>query len=204
MILITRPLYDKTTHYLFYWSEQLVQEANRGRSSFVFDIIKKRVDKKTIESFLRKKMGIRLAIFNGHGDASSMTGHNNEIIISSENANLLNGKVVYMRACDSGRDLGPKLMRAGAKSFIGYKESFIFPYDIDKVSRPMEDEVARPCLECSNQVGLGLIRGMTAGEAHEASLEMFREKIDQLSVSKTPSYHIWFLQWNMLNQVCYE
>lgn len=202
MILITRPLYDKTTHYLFYWSEQLTKEANRGWSS-VFDITKKRVNKKTIESFLQKKKEIRLVIFNGHGNASAMTGHDNEVIISSENAHLLNGRVVYMRACDSGKDLGPKLMKAGAKGFIGYTESFMFPYDIDKVSRPMEDEVARPCLECSNQVGLGLIRSMTASEAHEASVKMFKEKIDQLAVSKVPSYHIWFLQWNMLNQVCY-
>ena len=201
IILITRPLYDKTTHYLFYWSEKLITEANRWSS--VYDITKKRVNRKTVESFLQKKKP-QLVIFNGHGNASLMTGHDNEVIISAQNAGLLSGKVIYMRACDSGRELGPTLMNAGAKSFIGYSESFMFPYDTDKVGRPVEDEIAKPCLECSNQVGLGLIQGMTAREAHETSLQMFKDKIDELSISKVAPYNIWFLQWNMLNQVCYE
>lgn len=201
MILITRPLYDKTTHYFFYWSEKLVEEANHW--SGVYDIVKERVNRKTIEGFLKKR-NPDIAIFNGHGNASSMTGHENEVIISVNNADLLIDKKVYMRACEAGRILGPKIMDAGAKGFIGYVESFMFPYDKDMVSKPLEDEIAKPCLEASNVAGLGLIRGMSVKDAHEASIRMFQEKIEELSTSKTPPYKIWFLQWNMTNQVYLE
>lgn len=201
MILITRPLYDKTTHYLFHWSDILVKEAERF--SVVYNIMKKRVNRKTIDGFLRKQSP-KIVIFNGHGNASLMAGQDNETLISSENAQLLAHKIVYMRACEAGQILGKEIINAGAKGFIGYTASFMFPYDRDMVSRPLQDEVAKPCLECSNQVGLGLIRGNTAKEAHEASMRIYQERIDALSTSNTPPYRIWFLQWNMINQVCYE
>lgn len=202
MLLITRPYYDRATHYLFYWSEEIIKKAERVRLA-VFDLQKKRAVRKTIESFL-KKQNPRVVIFNGHGSDEAMTGQDDEVVISFNNAEILANKNIYMRACNAGKSLGPVIMKKGAKGFIGYREPFIFPYDIDKVRRPLEDELARPCLECSNQVAFALVSDASVEEAHNLSLDRYREKINELAVSNKPPYLIGPLVWNMHHQVCYD
>lgn len=202
MFLITRPRYDKTTHYLFYWTGNIIQKAQRLGLT-IYDLSKERASRKTVESFLIKRSP-QVTIFNGHGSNETMAGQDNEIIINSKNAKLLAGKTVYMRACNAGRVLGQRIIADGSKGFVGYIEPFMFPYDKDKISRPLEDDLAKPCMECSNQIAYSLIRGSSAKEAHEEGIKKHKEKIDELSTSDMPPYIIAFLFWNISNQVYYE
>jgi len=80
----------------------------------------------------------------------------------------------------------------------------MFPYDKDSVHHPLKDELAAPVLECSNQIGLSLIKGKTSQEAHAESIKKYEEKIDEFSVSNsTSTFLLPFLNWNMMIQVCY-
>ena len=194
--LITRPRYDSPTHYLYHWSQSLADIAS-------FDLKNERASRREVESFLKKKEP-DVVIFNGHGDDVSIRGQDGEpLIVANENAGLLQNKNVYFRACDAGRVLGPTIIKYGARGFVGYVQPFIFPYDEFSVSRPLEDEVARPCLESSNEVAMHLATGSSAREAHEAGLKMFRANIVKMLTTKAPnSYIIGFLHWNMVSQVC--
>ncbi len=203
-ILITRPRYETATHYLYHWSTLLVQVANNGGNK-VFDLEKKRASRKNVESYLSKRK-LSVVIFNGHGDSHSVAGQDGEdLITAGQNANLLKGCVVFMRACSAGKVLGIEIMKLGGKSFVGYKEPFRF-YSNEKeyFKKPLEDDYARPFFEASNQVGVSLIKGKTAQEADENSRKVYKNIISRLLTSNASnSFVIPDLLWNMRHQVCY-
>ena len=203
-LLITRPRYDDVTHYLYHWSESLVEKA-KSKNISVFDLQKEKASKKLVESYL-KKQGPDTVIFNGHGDEICVTGQDEEVLIEAgKNSHLLKDKIVYMRACDSGKILGPKSVEEGAEAFIGYKELFRFWTDGESLRKPLKDEFAKPFFETSNQVILSLIKGKSAKESHGDSLNVYKKVISNLLTSKSSnSFVVSDLIWNMANQVCLE
>lgn len=203
-LLITRPRYDKLTHYFFYWAQLLINEANR-KSLKIFDLSKEKAVRKTVESYLAKQSP-KLVIFNGHGNDVCIAGqYNEELISAGDNEYFLKEKCVYVRACSAGKILGPKIIEAGATGFIGYKKPFIFWRDENSFHNPLLDEFAKPFLECSNQVGISLIKGHSVKEAHDDSIKIYLKKITEMLTSE--SYNTFILPeliGNMKNQVCYE
>ena len=203
-LLITRPRYDNGTHYLFHWAQKFIDKADEKNMPY-FDITKKKVTRKKVQSYI-KKQSPQIIIFNGHGNSVSVLGHDNKEIISVKNgSDLFRDKVVFIRACDAGKELGPKIMQTGARGFIGYKEVFMFPFDKNKFSKPLEDELALPFFECSNEVGLSLIKGQTVNKSHKNSLKKYKEYYEKMLTSESTTYQdAWILFWNMNNQVCYS
>lgn len=201
-LLITRPKYDGGTHYLYYWSQELIDQAKNASWS-VYDLSKKKACKSKVSSYLRKK-NPKIAVFNGHGSRSEMLGHDHEpVICKNDNEDLLVGSNVYMRACDAGSELGPSIISAGARGFIGYNQPFIFLHQPEFESRPLEDELAKPFLDCSNQVARALIKGHSAKEAHESSIKAYQRTIRSFlnSESKNGFLLPWLLS-NYTHQIC--
>lgn len=203
-ILITRPYCDKATHYLFYWAEILIDEAKRRGLKF-FDLKKKKAVRKNVESYLCKQ-NPDLVLFNGHGNDSSILGQDKKPLVSAnDNEYLLEEKTIYTRACNAGKFLGPKAIEGGAIGFIGYKEPFRFWRDENSLSRPLQDELAAPFLECSNQIGLSLIKNHSAREAHDKSIKLYKKKIVEMLTSESSNIFILpELRANMNSQVCYD
>jgi len=204
LLLLTRPRYDRPTHYLFHWAGLLVNEAEK-KGIKVIDLDKDKAKKKNLHSYLAKQP-IDTVILNGHGSPESVAGEDNEIILSVGNGTkLLKNKIIFVRACDSGAILGKEIMKNGAKGFVGYIQPFMFLIDKDYFNKPLEDELAAPFLECSNQVGISLIKGRSVAEAHKDSLGKYSEAIDKYSSSETTnSFLLPILLWNMTNQVYYQ
>ena len=205
LLLLTRPRYDTPTYYLFYWAEIFLSEAKR-KNVDVIDLNKDKAKKSKLHSYLAKQP-VDIVILNGHGNSEAVAGQGNgEIILSIGNGTeLLKNKIIFIRACDAGALLGPEIMKIGAKGFIGYNQPFIFPIDKDFFAKPLEDELARPILECSNQVGVSLIKGKNTNEAQQESMLKYVDKINEYSASNTPnSFLLPFLLWNMNSQVCYS
>ncbi len=200
-LLITRPKHDAATHYLFHWSTEIVDNANE-KGLRTTDLQKNKANKRDFQSYLKKNVH-DIVIINGHGDASSACGEDNEELLSvGDGDDLFKNKKVFIRACDCGAVLGPKLVEKGAKGFIGYAQPYIFLTDKDSVHEPLKDELASPVLDCSNQVARSLLKGKSIQEAHEDSLRMYQEKIDQLSTSNSAkTYLLPFLNWNRAFQV---
>ncbi|OGM92429.1 hypothetical protein A2333_02525 [Candidatus Wolfebacteria bacterium RIFOXYB2_FULL_49_7] len=203
-LLITRPRYDKPTHYLFHWAGDLIREA-KSRRVKVVDLEKEKAIKSIFHSYLRKNAA-DVVIINGHGNEYEVAGHDGEIILAiDDGVHLLKDKNVFIRACNCGENLGVEIIKAGARGFIGYNQPFIFPFNRESVGKPMEDELAKPLLECSNQVGISLIKGNSIKKAQEDSMKKYEEKRSELLSTKTPdTYILPFLNWNMISQVCYE
>lgn len=204
-LLITRPRYDPATHYLFHWSGIILERARRRGDAKIKSLDKDKVVKRTFQSYLLRQP-VDIVIINGHGSAESVCGHGGEVILSVyDGTELVKGKSFFVRACNAGLFLGPDLIKKGALGFIGYTQPFIFTHREDYFSKPLEDELAGPILECSNQVGLSLVKGKSVIEAQDESMNKYRKKIDELSSSRSGlSYLLPFLLWNMNCQVCYQ
>lgn len=204
-LLITRPRYDPATHYLFHWSGIILERAKNRVGARIKSLDKGKVVKRTFQSYLLRQP-VDVVVINGHGSAESVCGQDGEVILSiHDGTDLVKGKSFFVRACDAGSLLGPDMIKKGALGFIGYTQPFIFTHREDSFSKPLEDELAGPILECSNQVGLSLVKGKSVEEAQEESMNKYKRKVDELSSSDSGlSYLLPFLFWNMSCQVCYH
>ncbi len=203
-MLITRPNHDVTTNYLYYWSEKIMKQAHRNNES-VIDLRGKRANSKEFIGIL-KKTNPSFIVINGHGDEKSFGGYDNEVLIKfGKNESMLAGKVIFARSCGSAAILGKACIAKGTLSYIGYKDDFVFIIDESKISRPSDDVIAGLFLEPSNYVAIVLLKGHKTSEANNRSKDMYRQNIQKLMTSETPTEDkelIPFLRWNMINQVC--
>ena len=203
IFLITRPKYDETTHYLFYWSEKAIELAKR-KGIQVLDLQKERANEKELTSIVKKKEPYFIFL-NGHGSSNSITGHNSEVLIKTgNNEKLLKSKIVYALSCQSGKRLGPKSVKNGTVAYIGYNDYFVFVFDQEKISKPLDDSIAKLFLEPSNQIAIGILKGNKIKEAYRKSQRLFAKNIQKLltSESSPDSVYIKYLLWDMRHQVC--
>jgi len=206
LILITRPKYEIATVFCHSWTSLIIEDAKNRGIKIIDDLEKRKASRKNIESYL-KKQDPSIVMFNGHGNSATIFGHDNEPLIEAfKNSALLKGKDIYVRACDSGKVLGPDAIKAGANSFIGYKELFrMWTQEDDFLRNPLKDPLAKPFFDSSNQVMFSLIKGKEAKDANEDSIKVYRKLISQLLTSQSENFFILSdLYWNMQNQICLE
>lgn len=205
-LLVTRPNFDLATRYFSIWAKKIVALA-KEKGGVVFDLDKKRANRKEFESVLRKKKP-SLVFLNGHGNYDTVAGQDNEELVrAGDNEKLLKSKIVYALACSSGKILGPSSIKSGADAYIGYREDFIFLYDENKRTRPEQDKTAEIFLRPSNQVMVSLLKNHTPKEAHESSKQSFIKRIRKLLSSQSTTLEssaVRYLIWNMQHQVCCE
>ena len=182
-ILITRPNYDSITNYLFYWTMFVIKEAQK-KNIKVLDLKGNKANKKTLTSYIKKHIPA-LVFFNGHGNANSITGENEEILVeTTQNENILSGKIVYARSCDAGDKFGPSIIAKGTIAFIGYKKKFTVGYTPAKMTRPLEDSVAKLFIEPSNLVPISLLKGNKVKDVYSKSQKaMFKNLQFMLSTN---------------------
>jgi len=116
-----------------------------------------------------------LLVMVGHGAPTLITGQNEVVLleVGQYNPSLIRGKVIKLISCESGRNLGPDLIKNGALSVQGYTEDLIWVLDYDYIMRPWADEMAATVMLpiiCSIQL---LLDGKSTEEAFNAELEGF-------------------------------
>ncbi|MBI2498898.1 hypothetical protein HYV88_01505 [Candidatus Woesearchaeota archaeon] len=198
-LLLTRPDHDDTTHYLYHWSIEFIELAQK-KNIRVFDLKGEKATRKQVEGHLSKKEP-NLVIFNGHGDVNIIAGYKDEpLIILGENDSYLNSKIVYSRSCKSAKGLG---RNSNAKAYIGYKEDFIFFYEPDKLSRPLIDKTAQLFLEPTNKFVTSLIKGNSIAESQDKSSQEYQNNIQRLlvnDINKEDTHMAKYLWWNWKSQ----
>lgn len=201
-LVITRPAYEMTTKYLYAWNEKVVQKA-LSKKVEVFDLPGKRATKINLTNTL-SNFQPDLVFLNGHGASDLITGHKNEILIKSGiNEGLLKNKHIHALSCETGKILAPSAISAGAKSYIGYDESFVFIATKGKENNPLEDERTAYFLDPAILVSLSLINGDTPKKASENSKNAMRKTVRSLASSgKKDAFLIRYLLWNLKHQVC--
>lgn len=203
-IIITRPEHDHATRYLSRWSEEIKKEAKKKNLDIV-DLHKSKAVRKEFEGRIIKTKP-RLVILNGHGSDTSVSGHDNEILVKvGENEEILKNRITYAISCKSAKKLGATC--ADRKTtYIGYDEDFVFNIKPKFLQKPLKDKRAAQFLKASNQVSISLIKGCTAKEASDKSKIFFKDALKKLlpSVKTDPEARedVEDLFWDMNHQVC--
>lgn len=194
-ILITRPNYDPGTNYLFYWSRSVIDFAEK-RKVKVLDLSGEKANKKDFVSYIRKH-NPKLIFFNGHGSEEFVMGHDDRILVDVKESSILFGTIVYARSCEAAQSLGPQCVKDGTLAFIGYTKKFTIGYAPEKITRPLEDSVAKLFLEPSNLIPISILKGDSVGNAHLRSQKaMFKNLVFMLSsaasnLQKDAASYLW-------------
>jgi len=203
-LLITRPNHDYAVNYLFYWSASIINLARRKNFQTI-DLSGKKANRFDFAGRVNK-INPSFIFFNGHGNETQITGQKKEILVSTKrNLNLLKNRIIFARSCSSAKKLGPKSVSLGAKTFIGYKEPFIFVSDPRMVAKPLSDNTAALFLKPSNLVATTLIKSHSSSEANTRAKKAFKRNIKKLLTSETKREDasvLRFLFWDMKHQVC--
>lgn len=201
--LITRPNHDKVTEYLSAWSSEIIKSGELKGISFL-DLHGENASKKKVESYLFKQSP-EVVLFNGHGSPSKVCGFKDEVLVENNiNDFLLKDKIVYSLSCSSALVLGQSAIKKGAKSFIGYKQSFILCTDKNREATPLKDNIAYSFLEPSNRLSISILNGSSVNEASYKSKEEFKKEISKYSSTKSipgADRVASALLWNMNNQL---
>jgi hypothetical protein len=203
IILITRPNHDELLNYLYHWCQPIINLALKKDFQLI-DLSGKKATNGLLHQYLRK-IKPSFYMLNGHGNSDGIYGDDNyPIIESNDKLEEFKHGIFYCRSCDSGQNLGPLLIKSGAKGFIGYDRKFTVAYFPNYLTKPMQDPLARLFIEPSNQVPLSLIKGHTISEAYQKSQKMMRINLRKM-LSSNASYEerssAMFLWSNIKHQV---
>lgn len=206
IILVTNPADDSPTKYLDSWVQKIVNLAKKQKDTFIFELRKKRANKNKLIQLIENKKP-QFVIFNGHGSNDSITGFNQKVLIKcNENEYLLKGKIVHSLSCNSAKKLGPRCIKIGTSTYIGYKEEFKLVHLNKSSNRErLEDEVAKFFLKPAYEAVIALIEGATTKNAYERSQKMYLKNIETLITSSLPKYNTVVashLFHNLEHQVC--
>jgi hypothetical protein len=197
-VLISRPRHDEPTDYLYTYANEVVEYANSNGIT-TLDFAEKKSNKKDIQKVLKKQKP-KFAFFNGHGNDKTIMGHNNEALIRmGGDEELLKSKIVYSLACNSAKELGRSCVKKGTNAYVGYEDNYIFARDSNKTCRPLDDELAYPCLFSSITIPFEILKGKTVREAYDKSMKQIDEFVKNLSHSGAPlgaENAIMALLWN--------
>ncbi len=182
--LFVRTKYDIQTEYLFYWSEELVTEAQK-RGIKVTRVDGSKATPEQIQSYL-KKVSPDFACLNGHGAPEVFYGHQNTEAIDASSVNLLKGTITFSRACDCAAKLGKQAIAEGCTAFIGYNKPFWVARTNELSSRPLKDPTAKPIFTASNTVAMHLLKGSTVEESVNASHQTSAKEIIKILSSPEP------------------
>lgn len=201
-ILVTRPEHDDTTYYLSNWIKNSIDIA-KSKNIKVFDLQKERANLKEVESIINKQ-NVSFLVFNGHGNEDLITGNQNKDLINLKNVKLLKNKIIYAVSCSSAKLLGSRSIEIGATSYIGYNDDFIFFYNPNMTTHPLNDKTAELFLKPSVELVNSLIKNNSVEESFNKSNNMFKDNIKNLLTSETSEENtvmVRYLLWDMKHQV---
>ena len=183
-LLFVRPAHDDVTAYLYYYSKELLNEAER-RGFISINKEKKEAVPGIIHQVI-EKIRLSFIMFNGHGSPAMICGHNDEIIIQlGKNHHVLKNRITYSLTCSSAAGVGQEVADSDT-TFIGYRDDFALGMDVHSQAAVHRDQRARLFLEPSNLLVKSLLKGNTAQEAVEKSRELIKRNISLLRTDPFP------------------
>lgn len=204
-MLLTRPDHDRVVHYLSSWANLVKSEA-RKQGFKVIDLNKDRANPTEFLKVLTRR-NPRFLVLNGHGSHSTITGHNDEPLLDSNNlAEGISSKILFALSCKAAKELGKACIQNGSDAFIGYDENFVFISDANSVSRPEKDVIAKPFKKSAIKPAISLLKGHTAKEAFDSSQTEYDKWIadywEKRSKDTTAPHVLKALLWDKMNQRC--
>jgi len=144
---------------LSYYASLILKEAENENIP-TKDFSREKANKEEVTKFIFNKNPILLFI-NGHGNETSLYGHKDNLLFSSdENLDLFKDRIIYVMACNAGAVFGKKVVENNNGCFIGYKYSFSFWTDKRWSTKP------------SNEILVSLIKGKSTINSYEKARKM--------------------------------
>jgi len=127
--LVIRPILDgdEVSQYSFRWAEDPIRDLKNAHFQ-VNDIGGREVSKQEVVEAIDSRDPY-VVVHYDHGDEDAWIGNKTEPIMTSADAHLLSGRVVYTMNCLSAKTLGVNAWKAGAKAYVGYVQEFAFTLD---------------------------------------------------------------------------
>jgi hypothetical protein len=137
-----------------------------------------------------------LVVGMGHGNAEAYAGQYTEggysILLTTANADLMAGRVVYLLSCLTAQELGPMMEARGATAYAGYNQEFV--WTVSTPESPATDPLAAPFARASTMYPKVLIAGKTVEEAREEAIKTFNQEIEAWEQS-TDTYAREVVKW---------
>jgi hypothetical protein len=105
----------------------------------------------------------------GHGESNTYSGQNESPIwkVGEYKPSEVNGKVIKLVSCQTGKQLGPDLVDKGARCFMGYDDDLVWIVDSAYYPIPWDDPNAKLCFHPIVDSLHALLDGTTCEEAME-------------------------------------
>jgi len=128
----------------------------------------------------------------GHGDPTTFTGQNKQVLwkVGQYNPSECEGKVIKLLSCLCGKELGPDLIRNGARAFQGYTELFGWFVDNKYVLTPWRDPVASKFIKPVIEGVKAFLSGKTNREVYEIEYELHTKNAEK---EEDPEQKAWML-----------
>lgn len=128
----------------------------------------------------------------GHGTPTEFTGHKEAGLIDINSIPGVKGKMVFLISCETAQSLGPALVEAGARSYIGFYEDVIWLMDEEMVRTPWRDKLANPVM----MPIVDSLNSLLDGEAADISFGKMIESYNKYLATEEDELSRSFIVWN--------
>jgi len=154
----------------------------------------------------------KFVILNGHGGSKAVCGCNNQVLLGvlsydyelgkkivRENPHWMQGKIVFLFTCNTGKELAERLYKEGALAVAAFKRDYIF---VSEDSSPPRDERAYPFFMAPVQLPIVMAEGGSFREAVEAVRSAFLYYMEEAE-KKGDMVQAKYLNYDLENFVSY-
>lgn len=175
--LVGRPDFEKATHVGADQIKALLTEPAQKKGTLVYDLFAEDCTAAKVLAAC-KDPKVTVIFILGHGSYGKMTVQHYQIVweVGDIDPWSVKSKWIVLLSCQNGRDLGPKIVEAGALGFKGYNESFWFMTDGTEPSR--NDVYARGFFEFACKRASWLLDGVSEEDSDPAAREICQKWIE--------------------------
>jgi hypothetical protein len=125
----------------------------------------------------------------GHGSPTRYTGHLGDPILTkcTYDPKEVKGKIIHLLSCQTAKELGPDLIKKGAKAYAGYFENFTFVYD--QPGTPVDE--MELFWDCDSTFDFMMAAGKKVEEAHNATIAMYNAAIAAVPNTAAATWLTW-------------
>lgn len=125
-LVFVRTSHDRVTATLSEWAGEVLTAISEHGDHRCQDLTSAQASRANLEAALRGR--VDCVVFYGHGEADRLLAQEgaagDPAVLDMDNADALNGHLVYVVACSSAHGLGPSAVRHGARAYFGYDDDF--------------------------------------------------------------------------------
>lgn len=156
---------DSATMKAYEWRKPNVYDKMYGNAGFkVVDL--NQSSKSKVENALKSYKVTHIAGC-GHGSPTRYTGYRTQTVFSTSDTTLLKklaGTHIHLLSCLTAQQLGPAMVKNGAKSYAGYHPSFYFTW-----------KSAHLFFEADAAIDNAFAHGKSAPQAYDETIKKFNE-----------------------------